>query len=101
MLQIVRYAEALGCMVWHDRATNFRRTCRRCGAPIGGPRNDPGYLDLHMVRGERQIFAELKKQGKGPTPAQDRWIAALARLPNVEVYVWQPSDFDTARQILN
>lgn len=59
-----------------------------------------GYPDVTAVRRERLIFAELKRQGQPPTPAQQQWLDALAQVTQVECYVWTPADVDTLLELL-
>lgn len=58
-----------------------------------------GYPDLHMVRGERSVFAELKREREKPTPAQESWLEAL-RTAGHEAYVWRPSDEPEIERVL-
>jgi len=46
------------------------------------------------VRAGRVIFAELKRNGARPTPAQRAWLEALQACAGVEVYLWTPNDWD-------
>jgi hypothetical protein len=53
-----------------------------------------GFPDLVLVKPPRLIFAELKAEGKNPTPEQEVWLRALEKLwPHVEVQVWRPSNW--------
>jgi len=59
-----------------------------------------GWPDLTLVRRDRLVFAELKRQVNAPvTEAQEEWLAAL-RATGAEVYVLRPSDLGLVRQIL-
>jgi hypothetical protein len=55
-----------------------------------------GFPDCVLIRnnasGGRLIFAELKREGKDPTPDQQAWLDDLDQLDN-EAYVWHPSDW--------
>lgn len=51
-----------------------------------------GFPDLVLVRGDRCIFAELKTERGKLTDAQAYWIERLRGCPQLEVYVWRPSD---------
>lgn len=64
---------------------------------IHSPRGMP---DLILVKPPRVIFAELKSEGKQPSPAQQEWIDLLGWCPGVECYIWRPSDFDEIVSIL-
>lgn len=63
-----------------------------------------GFPDLTLVRGSRLIFAELKGDTeygrRGPTLGQRQWLAALEAVPNVEVHLWRPQDFDRVVELL-
>lgn len=59
-----------------------------------------GFPDLTLVRDDRLVFAELKRETGKTTPAQDEWLAALARIPGAQTFVWRPSDLDHVRTVL-
>lgn len=59
-----------------------------------------GFPDLVLCRPPRLIFAELKTQRGGLTPAQLAWIAALKCVPGIEVYVFRPADEMTVKATL-
>lgn len=50
-----------------------------------------GYPDTTLVGPARMAYAELKRCGHKPTPAQRTWIEALRRVGQ-DVYVWTPLD---------
>ena len=52
-----------------------------------------------MVREDRLIFAELKKEKGKTSPEQDAWLEAL-KITGAEVYVWRPSQLREVIQIL-
>lgn len=53
-----------------------------------------GFPDLCMARDDgRLLFAELKRESGKPTAAQRDWLAALATVAGVEVWLWRPSDW--------
>lgn len=57
-------------------------------------RSAPGFPDLLLTRpGQPVLYAELKLDGKRPTPAQAAWLEALHQASGTEVYVWRPSDW--------
>lgn len=60
----------------------------------------PGFPDLTLVRGERLVFIELKRETGVVSPAQADWHAALHQA-GAEVYVVRPSDLPTIRRILS
>lgn len=60
-----------------------------------------GFPDLVFVRPPRLILAELKSDTGKVTPAQEVWLATLARVTRPpEVYLWRPSDRDAVLEIL-
>lgn len=59
-----------------------------------------GFPDVCAVIGDRLVFAELKRDGKRPTPAQQLWLDRLAACRTIEVYWWTGSDLDEARRAL-
>lgn len=58
-----------------------------------------GFPDLVMIRGPRQIVAELKREGEKPTPEQLAWLYAFGGC-GAEVFVWRPSDWDEVVRVL-
>jgi hypothetical protein len=57
-------------------------------------RSSPGWPDLVLTKpGQPVIYAEIKLDGKRPTPAQAAWLEALAQASGTEVYCWRPSDW--------
>lgn len=95
---VVEMAEAYGWLVHH--VLEQRHFAKRIGH---------GYPDLTLVSQPpmhpRIIFAELKKEGAKPSPAQAEWLDTLGRcaydLSPVEVYLWFPHDMETIDQILS
>lgn len=63
-------------------------------------RSPAGFPDLVLVRRDRIIFAEVKRETTHPEAEQVAWLAALSQVPCAEVYLWRPSDWDTALAIL-
>jgi len=84
----------------------FSRGWKYYHAPDNKPINGriqkviPGFPDLVLVKENRLIFAELKKEVGRTTPEQDSWLAAL-KATGVEVYVWRPSQLPEVVQILD
>lgn len=72
-----------------DKALNDRGRWR---TPVRGGLG-PGFPDLLLVKGERIIFAELKRQGSKPTGLQDEVLTTLSQVKCAEVYVWRPADW--------
>jgi len=56
-----------------------------------------GFPDTCAVRGDRLLFAELKRERGKTSPAQDEWLADLRRIVGVSVYLWRPSDLLSGR----
>ena len=82
---VVRLAVALGWgPIYHTRFS------------LGSKR---GYPDLHMLRGGRSLFAELKAMRGRVTPEQEMWLEAL-RAAGHEAYLWRPSDIDEIEAVL-
>lgn len=61
--------------------------------------SNPGFPDLVLVRAERLVFIELKRQGRQRSPEQVEWATALA-VAGQEVYCWEPIDWPTIERIL-
>ena len=63
-------------------------------------RSVAGYPDLVMLRGERQVVAELKRQkGKKPSEKQQNWLDRYKAV-GAEVYVWRPAHIPEIEEIL-
>ena len=80
-------AEQLGWSWWHD---NSRRV------------NQPGWLDLTMIRTTRILVAELKLDAasKQPTADQIKWLN-LWKTAGAETYLWRPRHYHAAISILS
>ncbi|GIV16008.1 MAG: hypothetical protein KatS3mg022_3419 [Armatimonadota bacterium] len=63
-------------------------------------RSPEGFPDLVLVRPPRVLFAELKTGVRKPTPAQQHWLAQLGACPQVEVYLWRPTDWEEIEETL-
>jgi hypothetical protein len=53
-----------------------------------------------MLRGERQVIAELKSQKGKVTDFQKDWLEKF-KLVGAEVYLWRPSDIRDIEEILS
>lgn len=62
-------------------------------------RSAAGFPDLIMVRHDRIIASEIKRQDGRLTSGQNLWLAGLDAA-GVEVYVWRPSDKQRIAEIL-
>ena len=85
---VIDLARLTGWRVHHTRPALTRRG--RWLTPIQG---DAGFPDLVLVRAGRVIFAELKRNGARPTPAQREWLEALQACAGVECYLWTPNNW--------
>lgn len=65
--------------------------------------SEEGFPDLVFRRGsgyaQRLLVAELKLDGKKPTPAQAAWIETFS-YAGVPAYVWRPADWKQIEEIL-
>ena len=59
-----------------------------------------GFPDICMVKGERLIFAELKREQGELSPYQAEWLEVLKATGKAEVYVWRPSQLEEIVNIL-
>ena len=82
--QVVELAQLFGWLVYHTY--DSRRSAH-------------GFPDLVLVRGERVLFVELKRQDGKATPKQRVWLEAL-KAAGQEVYLWRPSDWDALEAVL-
>ncbi|ANS03237.1 VRR-NUC domain protein [uncultured Mediterranean phage uvDeep-CGR2-KM18-C74] len=63
-------------------------------------RSVKGYPDLHLIRSDRQIFAELKSTKGVLSKDQKEWLSALRSMIHNEVYLWRPSDWKVIEEKL-
>jgi len=63
-------------------------------------RSEPGFPDLVMLRGEREVVAELKSQKGKLTEPQKDWLKKFKKAGN-ETFVWRPSDIRDIEEILS
>lgn len=61
--------------------------------------SNQGYPDLHLVRGGRSVFAELKTMKGRASGAQELWLERL-RAAGHEAYLWRPSDLPEIERVL-
>ena len=59
-----------------------------------------GFPDLVMIKGDRLVFVELKRETGRVSPEQVDWLASL-RATGAECYVWRPSMVAEAIKILD
>ena len=74
-------------------------------------RSAKGWPDVALCRPPRLILAELKREGKRPTPSQEHWLDLLQGCEmysdyppmsrsGLEVYVWRPADLEQIVHLL-
>ena len=85
MRQVTDLAKILGWAVYH---------------PWLSIRSERGWPDLALCKPPRLVLAELKREKAKVTPAQIEWLDRLGQCPQVEVYVWRPSDLDGIARLL-
>jgi len=59
-----------------------------------------GFPDLVMLRGEREVVAELKSQKGKISEEQKDWLEKY-KLVGAEVFLWRPSDIRDIEEILS
>jgi len=98
--QVITLAKLNGWKVAHFRPVKQQRKdgTTRYLTPVQA--DGAGFPDLILVRGERLIAAELKREvGKPPTDAQLDWLRAFASA-KCEIAVWRPRDWDKLAEAL-
>ena len=98
--QVIELARTPGWRVAHFRTVRVLRGngAVRYMTPVQA--DGAGFPDLFMVRRERAIAAELKRQtGSTTSEEQKEWLARLEETP-VETYKRRPSDWDQIVTIL-
>ena len=85
MAQVVDLAKILGWSVYH---------------PWLSIRSERGWPDLALVKPPRLVLAELKREKAKLSPSQEKWLSMLSGCPQVEVYVWRPSNLDAIARCL-
>jgi len=112
MAQVTQLAELLGWQWAHFRPAMTSKGWR---TPVSGSLGK-GWPDLVLVRARdrRLIFAELKASKMKPTPEQVRVLellrslvvvyggdrASSASMPQIEVYLWHPDDWEQIERTL-
>ena len=86
---------------WQRTVTDFADLCGwNWRHETDSRKSKPGWPDLHMIRGCRVVYAELKTQRGRLTEAQKDYAQMLAPIAAgdnaVEYYVWVlPRDWDS------
>lgn len=97
--QVVALAKILGWRVYHPFLSKW---------------SERGFPDLTMVRARdrRLLFAELKAERGVVSEAQAEWLGLLTEVayggfddpsghgPDVDVFVWRPSDWEQIEGVL-
>jgi hypothetical protein len=63
-------------------------------------RSTPGWPDVALVRPPRFVLVELKREKGWLSTNQEHWLGILRQCPGIEVYLWRPSDWDEAQEVL-
>jgi hypothetical protein len=74
------------------RAAHFRAARTAHGWKVPVTADGQGWPDLVLLRPPRLAFVELKREGGKATVSQLEWLDVLPLLPQVETYLWRPSD---------
>lgn len=101
--QVVERATMLGWRVFYVPQWIWKLVFahwKRVGPRAGKKWAKGGFPDLVMTRRGRLIFAELKVGYNKTQENQDEWIADLALIPCIEVFVWRPSDQGDIERVL-
>lgn len=78
--QVYALSQALGLLRYHTYRSQ---------------RSEPGFPDEVLV-GRKVLYRELKRAGKNPTTAQQKWLDKLAAT-GADVGVWRPEDLVSGR----
>ena len=88
LTNVMDAAKKLGWRSYHARPA---RTTHGWRTPVQGDR--AGFPDLILLRGDRMLAVELKRELPDVPEAQAAWLEAFMRVDWVEVEVWRPSDW--------
>jgi hypothetical protein len=86
---------------WQERVVDLA-TWRgwRCFHVYDSRRSTAGWPDLVMLRGDRMLAWELKRDTGRATRQQLEWLAALSLIPGVDARVVRPSDWPAVQGLL-
>jgi VRR-NUC domain len=93
---VLAVAKLAGWRTLHIRPA--RRADGSWRTPIGG--DGKGWPDLTLVRPPRLLFAELKSETGTLRPEQREWLDVLRLLPQAEVFLWTPADWNLLVEVL-
>ena len=85
LAKVTQVAELYGWKLYHTWRSNH---------------SEAGFPDLVLAKDGRLIFAELKRDDKGPDLNQQEWLSELGQVSAVEVYLWRPRDWDAIERTL-
>lgn len=63
-------------------------------------RSANGFPDYVAVRDGRVLFIELKSENGLLTTDQITWLAELRQCPDIEVWLWRPSNWNQIEVVL-
>lgn len=61
----------------------------------------PGFLDFVFLKPPRLIVSEIKIPPDKLSNAQQEWYDLWKQMPQVEVYIWTPNDWEEIVKILS
>jgi VRR-NUC domain len=93
---VLEVARLAGWRTLHIRPA--RRADGSWRTPVAG--DGKGWPDLTLVRPPRLLFVELKSERGKLRPEQQDWLDVLRLLPQAEVYLWTPADWNALVQVL-
>jgi hypothetical protein len=82
---LIAYAESLGWLVYHT---------------FDSRRSVHGFPDLILLRGHRQVVAELKSERGTLSADQDKWQRAFLDT-GCQVYIWRATDWEEIERVLS
>ena len=94
MAQVTQLATIRGWAWMHIRPGMTQHSWR---TPISGPLGS-GFPDLLLVRRERILFVEIKREGAKPTPEQVDVLGILSGAG--ETAIWWPEDWSEIERVL-
>lgn len=95
MHEVIRFAVAQGWKVHHSPKAGVRRD----GSVRSTPGVTKGFPDLVLVREDRLVFLEMKRETGRVKPEQEQWLADLAKT-HAETMVVRPSNLPELRRVL-
>ena len=97
--QVIQMAKLRGWKVAHFRGVQVTRRDGSTFHQTPVQADGAGFPDLVMLRGARQVSAELKVPPNKPTDRQMAWLAAFA-MAGAETFVWTPDDWPLIEKTL-